>query len=213
MYKQKERLIKTEMKEQYDTSMLYSCICDVYCNEGTFEKGSLVKIGDELVETPSGAREEYIRVYDMDDAITQRQSVYGLLDSSDIPVGVTERNFSGVFKEEKELTDELMNEVDVKVDKCNFLRKIHTIGEIMVGLTFIIVGGILVFDVYKFLFAQNFGAKEFLTALWAAIGFGVFDFLLTFIPSRLEKKYDKEYKRDFIRIYKEWKESETQKGA
>lgn len=207
MYKPKEKLIKSEIKDQFDNSMFYSCICDVYCNEGTFEKGSLVKIDEELVETPSGAKEEYIRIYDMDEAVTQRQSIYGSKDSSDIPVGVTERNFAGVFREEKELSEALQNETDVKTDKCGFLRKIHTFGEVMVGLTFIIAGGMLVFEMYRFLFVEDFKAKEFLFILWSALAFGVFDFLNTFIPNKLMDKYEKEYKLEIVRIYEDWKGS------
>ena len=213
MYKPKEKLIKSEIKDQFDNSMLfdnsmfYSCICDVDCNEGTFEKGSLVKIDEEHVVTPSGIRiREGIRIYDMDEAVTQRQSIYGSEDNSDIPVGVTERNFAGVFREEKELSEALQNEMDVKTDKCGFLRKIHTFGEVPVGLAFIIAGFTLVIDTYRFLFAEDFKAKECLF-LWSVLAFGVLDFLNTFVLNKLADKYEKEYKLKIVRIYEDWKDS------
>lgn len=114
MYKENLRVLSSNIN--YDENMLYSCKCDVHCLEGTFEKGSVVRIASNRVKRDTSSfEEEYIRLYDMDAALGNSSiEPYRLL--WDIPIGVNADNFGDIFQEEEELVSNIANVCD-KSDK------------------------------------------------------------------------------------------------
>lgn len=156
MYKLNEKTIKTDFKNIFDENLFYKCNTDIHCYNGTFEKGSIVKIKNVVVkERHSDFEEEYICLYDMDDIINNESPFISSDTPYDVPAGISIDNFSTIFSEETNLTNVINDCYTKREHSLDVLDIIDHIKDILLLIAILLTGTEILLSCYYFLFTNE----------------------------------------------------------
>lgn len=205
MYKLSEKKLPAEFTDLFDESRYYRCLSDIYCNNGTFEKNSIVKIENTVVTRKySDIEEDYICLHDAESSLQTNPP--SLKDGKcDIPVGVTERNFQGLFEDIDEFNDTITSVTDTYASQKFVMNALDKARNVIFVLTCLAIGILMIFTLYEYLFISNEDDIKPYLKLFIPVSLPFVVCLAEVILSRiLRKKFKREYESGLTDAYSDY---------